>query len=59
MALTELNITGYRSLRNVHLPLGPLNVVTGPNGSGKSNLYRCLWLLAQICEGEFAKSIAK
>ncbi len=59
MALTELEISGYRSLRNIQLPLQQLNVVTGPNGSGKSNLYRSLWLIAQICEGSFAKSIAK
>jgi len=59
MPLTELHVAGYRSLRNIRLPLGPLNVVTGPNGSGKSNLYRALWLIAQICEGEFAKSISQ
>ncbi len=59
MALTELCIAGYRSLRSVRLALGPLNVITGPNGSGKSNLYRALRLLAQVCEGEFARSLAR
>ncbi len=58
MPITELQVTGYRSLRNIQLPLKQLNVITGPNGSGKSNLYRALWLIAQISEGEFAKSIA-
>jgi len=42
MALLELDIQGYRSLRNVRVPLQQLNVITGPNGSGKSNLYRAL-----------------
>jgi len=59
MALTELHVAGYRSLRDVRLPLEQLNVVTGPNGSGKSNLYRALWLIAQICEGAFARSICR
>ncbi|MDA0832091.1 MAG: AAA family ATPase [Planctomycetota bacterium] len=59
MALNELRILGYRSLRNVVLPLSQLNVVTGSNGSGKSNLYRALWLIAQICEGSFARTIAR
>lgn len=59
MALTELRVFGYRSLRDVGLPLQPLTVITGPNGSGKSSLYRALWLIAQVCEGEFAKSLAR
>jgi predicted ATPase len=58
MPLTELRASGYRSLRDVELPLGQLNVITGPNGSGKSNLYRVLWLLAQISEGSFARTLA-
>jgi predicted ATPase len=59
MPLTELRISGYRSLRNVRLPLQELNVITGPNGSGKSNLYRALWLLTQVCEGQLARSLAR
>ena len=55
----ELQVSGYRSLRNVNLPLQQLNVITGPNGSGKSNLYRVLWLIAQICEGQFARTLAR
>ncbi len=59
MPLTSLDIRGFRSLRSVSLQLGPLNVVTGPNGSGKSNLYRALWLIAKIAEGDFAQSICR
>ena len=44
--LTALAVSGYRSLRDVVVPLAGLNLVTGPNGSGKSNLYRALRLLA-------------
>lgn len=44
--LTALAIEGYRSLRDVVVPLAPLTVVTGANGSGKSSLYRALRLLA-------------
>ena len=59
MALTELQVQGYRSLRNIRLPLYQLNVVTGPNGSGKSNLYRALWLISQIADGGFARSLCR
>jgi predicted ATPase len=59
MALTELRVAGYRSSRDVRLALAQLNVVVGPNGSGKSNLYRSLWLIAEVCEGSFSRAICR
>ena len=57
--ISRLAIAGYRSLRDVRLGLGPLNVVTGPNGSGKSSLYRALRLLADIAQGRIIQSLAQ
>lgn len=56
--ITRLAISGYRSLRDVRVALGPLNVVTGANGSGKSSLYRALKLLADIAQGRIIQSLA-
>jgi predicted ATPase len=56
--ITKLAIAGYRSLRDVRLSLGPLNVVTGANGSGKSSLYRAVQLLADIAQGRIIQSLA-
>ncbi len=56
--LTALAISGYRSLRDVRLELGPLNVVTGANGAGKSSLYRALRLLAEVAQGRIVGSLA-
>lgn len=56
--MTRLAISGYRSLRDVRVTLGPLNVVTGANGSGKSSLYRALRLLADIAQGRIIQSLA-
>lgn len=56
--ITRLAVSGYRSLRDVRLSLGPLNVVTGANGSGKSSLYRALKLLADIAQGRVIQSLA-
>jgi predicted ATPase len=56
--LTRLAITGYRSLRDLRLPLGPLNIITGANGSGKSSLYRALGLLADVAQGRILQSLA-
>jgi predicted ATPase len=56
--ITKVAISGYRSLRDVRLSLGPLNVVTGANGSGKSSLYRALRLLADVAQGRIIQSLA-
>lgn len=56
--LTTLAISGYRSLRDVRLPLAQLNLVSGPNGSGKSSLYRALRLLADVAQGRVVQSLA-
>src|SRR5260370_37849948 len=56
--ITRLAISGYRSLRDVRLALGALNVVTGANGSGKSSLYRALRLLADVAQGRIIQSLA-
>ena len=57
--IATLAIAGYRSLRDVRLALGPLNIVTGPNGSGKSSLYRALRLLADVAQGGIIRSLAE
>jgi predicted ATPase len=57
--LHTLAISGYRSLRDLVLPLAKLNLVTGPNGSGKSSLYRALRLLAETAQGRVVSSLAR
>lgn len=57
--LRTLAVSGYRSLRDVVLPLQELTVVTGPNGSGKSNLYRALRLLASAATGDLVGAVAR
>ncbi|RXJ73278.1 ATP-binding protein [Veronia nyctiphanis] len=56
--LTSLSISNYRSIRDITLPLGPLNVITGANGTGKSNLYKSLKLLADTAKGGVIPSLA-
>lgn len=52
-------VGGYRSLRDVLLPLGRLTVVTGANGTGKSSVYRALRLLAMCGRGEVVAALAR
>ncbi len=57
--LNVLAASGYRSLRELIMPLGQLNLIIGPNGSGKSNVYRALRLLADTARGGVVASLAR
>lgn len=52
-------VQGYRSLRDLVLPLGQLSVITGANGSGKSSVYRSLRLLADVALNAVVASVAR
>lgn len=56
--ITSLRVSGYRSVRELWLELGGLNVLTGPNGCGKSNLYRAVYLLHAAAMGSLARTLA-
>jgi predicted ATPase len=57
--ITTVAVAGYRSLRDVVVPLHGLDVVTGANGSGKSSLYRAMRLLADCGSGRVIGSLAR
>src|ERR1700676_4969049 len=52
-------VQGYRSRRELVLPLGQLSVITGANGSGKSSVYRSLRLLAEVAQNAAVASLAR
>lgn len=56
--INAVAVYGYRSLRDLVLPLAPLNVITGANGSGKSNIYRALRLMADLAHDRMIASLA-
>ena len=51
-------VSGYRSLRDLVIPLDTLTVITGENGSGKSSLYKSIRLLADISQGSIISALA-
>lgn len=57
MKVQQLDIMGFRSLKDVTWMPGDLNVVIGPNGSGKSNLLRFLELISVSARGGLSKYI--
>src|SRR5712692_2502810 len=58
MAVEKLHVSGYRSIRDLHLELGQLTVIVGPNGCGKTNLYRSMLLVAAAANGSLARTLA-
>jgi predicted ATPase len=57
--IRSVAVQGYRSLRELVLPLGQLSVITGANGSGKSSVYRSLRLLADVAQNAVVASLAR
>lgn len=54
----EIEVAGYRSLRSIRFPVGPLSVFVGGNGTGKTNLYRALALLQTAGRGGLTRALA-
>ena len=59
LMIRTVAVQGYRSLRDLSLPLGQLSVITGANGSGKSSVYRSLRLLADAALNSVVASLAR
>ena len=57
MKIKQLDVAGFRSLKNVSWQPGDLNVVIGPNGSGKSNLLRVLEMISVSAQGHLSTYI--
>jgi predicted ATPase len=57
--INTLAIGNYRSLLDLIIPFGNLNVITGENASGKSNLYKALRLLSETAQGGVVNSLAR
>ena len=49
--ITEISISGFKSLQDVKLKLGHLNLFIGTNASGKSNFFDALRVLQGIGYG--------
>lgn len=57
--VNQIEIAGFKSIRDAKLELKPLNVFIGPNGAGKSNLIGVFKLLHRIIEQKLAVYVAE
>ncbi len=49
--LVHIKLKGFKSIRELNLELGPINVLIGPNGAGKSNFISFFRMLNALIEG--------
>jgi len=57
--LNRLSVRGFKSIRELDLELGTVNVLIGGNGAGKSNLLSLLRMLRAMATGDFQEWIAR
>lgn len=53
-----IDIKGYKSIKDLHLELKPINVLIGANGAGKSNFISFFSLLRTAYDGELNSYVA-
>src|ERR1035438_8250905 len=56
--LKHITLKGFKSIRNLELQLGPLNVLIGANGAGKSNLISFFKMINEMMGGRLQQYIA-
>jgi predicted ATPase len=59
MKLTQIEITGFKSIRDYSIDLAPLNIFIGANGVGKSNLVSFFKLLNHMMTEHLQAYVAK
>lgn len=57
LALHRLQVINFRSLADVDVLLGPLNVLVGPNGAGKSNLLEVIGFLGDLARLDLGPAV--
>lgn len=59
MKIVDLQVKGFRSLKEITWNPGDLNLIIGPNGSGKSNLLKALEMLSGSARGRLADQVTR
>ena len=57
--LTHIALKGFKSIKELNLGLGPVNVLIGPQGAGKSNLLSFFRMLDELVAGHLQLFIGR
>jgi len=55
--ITKVNISGYKSIKEISIDLSSINVLLGSNGSGKSNLISIFSLIRNIIDKNLQNNV--
>ncbi len=57
--MDSIRVKGYKSFKDITVPLNKINILIGSNGAGKSNFLSLFELLGNAYEGFLARSVAQ
>ena len=57
--LAYITLRGFKSIKELSIGLGPINVLIGPNGAGKSNFFSFFRMLDELIEGHLQLFVAR
>lgn len=57
--MDSIEIKGYKSFKDISVPLKKINILIGANGSGKSNFLSVFQLLGEAYDGNLARYVAQ
>lgn len=57
--IEKIKIQNFKSIKDVELKLGKVNLLIGPNNSGKSNLLKALEFFGKCFHGKYDKAVDK
>ena len=57
--LIHISLKGFKSIKELSIGLGPINVLIGPNGAGKSNFISFFRMLDELIEGNLQLFVAR
>lgn len=57
--MDSITVKGYKSFKDIAVPLRPINILIGSNGAGKSNFLSLFELLGNAYEGHLARTVAQ
>ena len=57
--ITHAEISHFKSVADVRIDLGPVNIIVGPNGSGKSNVVDALYFIHDCVTQDIDSAVTK
>ncbi len=57
--LSRIDLSGYKSIKDLSLDLEPLNIMIGPNGAGKSNFISFFHFMNKILEQDLQLHVSR